>query len=216
MDRRKFLHQMGLTSAALYFPIHLHDNNFNPQQMDKNILKHIDKLKNEPPMKSEINVKNGGPRLYVNDQEIFPMLAMSTSLSKTMEGYTKSGINYYSLIIGLNSAWLGPKKYDFSKLDYYMAQLLAINPNACFLPRLHLTAPRWWEEAHPQELVKYGLPVDEKGHKVDEEFWEGGYNWHTAMDTYDPSLASKIWIDDLSHYYGLIYNISKNLHCEVE
>jgi hypothetical protein len=159
----------------------------------------IEKLRGEPPMKAEIRMENLCPCLFVNDREMFPMWAMSIGLSKTIFAYTRSGIKCFSIILGLESTWLGPQEYNFSILDAYCAKLLAISPDAIFLPRLQLNAPRWWEDAHPDDLVQYGLPYDQERHRIKEDVWEGGFNWHSSMDTYHPSLASKIWIDDLSH-----------------
>ena len=199
MNRRVVLKQIGLSTAAFCIPI----INFQPEhlvseQVEGKVLRQIEKLHREPPLKSEIRMENGGPRLYVNNHEIYPMWGMSASLLDTTPAYRKSGINYLSVILGLNSAWIGPQKYDWSKLDYYHAKLLEMNPNAYFLPRLQLNAPRWWEDAHPEELVKYGLPYDEKEHRMEERLGEAGLNWYAGRDTYDPSLASKIWIEDLS------------------
>ncbi|MFC1525658.1 hypothetical protein ACFL6X_02485 [Candidatus Latescibacterota bacterium] len=158
---------------------------------------HLDQLRDEPPMRARIRVENGGPRLYVNGCEVFPMWAMSASLRDTAGAYRRSGIDNLSVILGLNGAWLGPGKYDWSGLDEYLAELLEINPDARFLPRLQLNAPRWWEDAHRPELVEYGLAHDPADHRMPERLGEAGFDWHAGRDTYDPSLASEVWNEDM-------------------
>lgn len=200
MKRRDALKHIGLSTAALWLPVYNFESGlFTWQASNNDVMKNIEKLKGEPPATSEIRMENGSPGLFLNGQEIFPMWAMSASLLDTATGYRKSGLNYLSTILGLNHAWLGPKMYDFSRLDVYLAKLLEINPDAYFMPRLQLNAPRWWEDAHPDELVKYGLPVNKKMHRRAERIGEGGFNWNTNRDSYDPSLASEVWISDLSH-----------------
>lgn len=150
-------------------------------------------------MRAEIRPVKGSPRLFLNDRHILPLWAMSAGLLKTIPSYKASGIDLYSVILGLNSSWHGPQEYDFSNLDRYLGKLLGLNPNAVFLPRLQLNAPRWWEDAYPNELIRFGIPVPEEKYQLEEELWEGGFNWKSNVDPCDPSLASDTWIAALNH-----------------
>jgi len=201
MKRRKALRLFGLAGGAFTFsrfcPGFLNPEEISSTQFNElDVLLEFEKLKEEPAAKAEIRVERGGPRLFVNNDEIYPLFALSAALLKTVLGYKKAGINWLAPIVGLTSAWKGSKEYEWENLDRYFAQLLAINPDAYFLPRLHLNAPRWWKDAHPEELVKYGLPYDEKEYKMLERLGESGMNWNANRDLYDVSLASQVWKEE--------------------
>jgi hypothetical protein len=196
MKRRNILKLLGLTSGALVFsPL---SRTFSIQELESQIddpylLIELEKLRKEPAARAEVKIERGGPRLFINKKEIYPLFALSAELLKTVRGYRQAGINLLAPIVGLTSAWVNPEKYEWEKLDIFFLRLLAINPDAYFLPRLHLNAPRWWKDAHPEEMVKYGLPYDEKEHKMEERRGESGMNWNANKDLYDVSLASEIW-----------------------
>ncbi len=156
-------------------------------------LKTIEQLCGESPAQAEVRVERGGPRLFVNDREIYPLFALSASMLMTTASFKASGIDYLAPILGLNDSWIGPDEYDWEKLDRFFAQLLDLNPDAFFLPRLHLNDPRWWKDAHPGELIQYGLPFDEKEYKLEERIGESGLNWNSTRDLYDVSYASEVW-----------------------
>ncbi len=44
---------------------------------------------------------------------------------------------------------------DYTAVDAQMRHILSVNPNALVLPRLHLDAPAWWKEAHPDQQQLY-------------------------------------------------------------
>jgi hypothetical protein len=50
---------------------------------------------------------------------------------------------------------VAPDKYDYSAYDKYFANILAADPQALFLPHIGVTAPLWWQKAHPEELCEY-------------------------------------------------------------
>ena len=198
MHRRDALKQLGLTAGALFLPVSCFHRSGSPALPadDETTARELERIAKEPPATSRVQVEDGAPRLFLNDHRVVPMWGMSVSLLDTIKGYRASGINLYSVILGLDSGWSAPGRYDFTKLDAYLAALLARHPDAFFLPRLQLNAPRWWEDAHPDELVTYGRPVVEKEHRMEERRSEGGFNWNAARDTCDPSLASDVWIRD--------------------
>lgn len=199
MNRRDVLKHLGLTAGAFLLPACRFGAPFRTSsKSEKAISRQWDRIEGEPPAASRVRVENGAPRLYLNGEPVLPVWGMSVGLLDTAGGYRQSGINQLSVILGLESAWSGPGRYDWSGLDSYLAKLLSLNPDAYFLPRLQLNAPRWWEDAHREELVRYGLPVVEREHRMKERFSEGGFNWRAGRDTYDPSLASEVWIEDAS------------------
>ena len=153
-------------------------------------------MKKEKPVKAEVKTERGGPRLFINEEEVYPFFALSVGLLKTADGYKKSGINLLAPILGLNAGWLEPDKFYWDDLEKYLVELLAINPNAYLLPRLQLNTPHWWKDAHPEEIIKYGMPVNKNQFRLDPRIEEGGMNWNALNDLYDVSLASKEWLWD--------------------
>ena len=164
---------------------------------DQDILNHIERLRGEPKASSAIRVERGGPRLFVNGKEEYPLLAGSSGLIHTIRSFKASGIKFFHPLISLENGWVGPGKYDWDSVDRYFATLLSIVPDAFFLPRLHLYAPSWWKDAHPEELVQYGLAVDKTQYKMGRMTIDSGFDWNCVFDAYAASLASDVWKSEM-------------------
>jgi len=148
---------------------------------------------------AEVRNERGGPRLFINGREIFPLMALSIRLLETVRGYRRAGIRILAPLIGFDEAWLGRGNFNWDPLDDYLARLQALHPEAFFLPRLHLYAPDWWKEAHPDDLVRYGLAFDPALYRIDKRFYEGGMNWSQLTDLCHASWASPTWRKDAGH-----------------
>jgi hypothetical protein len=196
MKRRNVLKLLGMTSGALVFSPWRQSSSsqtLETQIDDPYLLIELEKLRKERAVRAEVKTERGGPRLFINGEEAYPLFALSAELLKTVRSYREAGINLLAPILGLTSAWVGPEKFEWEKLDIYFLRLLAINPDVYFLPRLHLNAPRWWKESHPEEMIRYGLPYDENEYKMKDRIGESGMNWNANRDLYDVSLASELW-----------------------
>ncbi|MGB5873671.1 MAG: hypothetical protein WBH56_08100 [Bacteroidota bacterium] len=206
MRRRTFVRSMSCTAGALMFtPTDLLQP--NAREIQRNAaLRHIQELEGEPPARAEISVERGGPRLFLNGEEVYPLLALSTHLYNTMENFKEAGLNIYNPIIGTRSMWLGPDRYDWSRVDVFLDRLLELNPGAFFMPRLQLNTPTWWKVAHPEELIKYGLDIPEKRYDIlkhqDLVFTEGGHYFGTGNELWEASLASELWRRDTAGMLG--------------
>lgn len=158
------------------------------------------RLVGEPVMKSEVRVERGGPRLFINGKEPYPLMATSTGLVATAGKFAEAGIHIYNPIVGLQSGWLGPKQYDWKVIEIFYARLLEADPEAILLPRIQVDAPAWWKTAHPEECMKYGLegPKDRydviRTQKIPES--EGGFYFGQGQDLWNVSFASEKWRAD--------------------
>jgi len=211
MKRRDALRRLSLAAGAAAIPL------FRPKfeyldlpPDDSDILQEFERLRGEPKATSSVRFERGGPRLFVNGREEYPLLAGSSSLIDTIVSFRASGIKFFHPLISLENGWIAPGRCDWAPVDHYFAKLLSIVPDAYFLPRLHLYAPTWWKDAHPAELVQYGLPVDKTQYKMEKMTIDSGFDWNCVFDGFAASLASDVWKsemgevlrDFLRHYEG--------------
>lgn len=163
---------------------------------------HIEKLRDEPAAVCEVRIERGGPRLYLNGREVVPLLGWSWALVDTAPLFKKAGIDLLHPILGLNAAWPEPGRYDFSLHETFFDRLLAQNPEAYFLPRVHLDVPLWWKEQHPQELIHTEHDTQSaagRQYRPVRENPEGGFFWGIHLQ--EPSLASEIWRRDMDDLF---------------
>ena len=200
MNRRNALELLGYSAGAFaFFPRYSLSGEPVARDQDQGgeLESAFSRLRGEKACRADVRNERGGPRLYINGRETYPFLALSAELLKTAAAYRDSGIAMFTPILGLNAGWGAPGKYDWSAFDLFFARLLAIHPQAFFLPRLHLNPPAWWKEQHPGELVKCGLTPDPSLYRQPERLGETGLNWNGLADPNDASWASKLWRSEM-------------------
>jgi hypothetical protein len=139
--------------------------------------------------KAEIKSLNGSPALFINDKPFSPMVYSQIPYidEKHAEQFTKAGIQLYEInyVLGdfIRRGWKAEGQYDFNEFDKIIFNLLRVNPNAYFFPRLWLEPPDWWINSHPEELQRY---ADGTGWDKGDVF--GGTKW--------PSFASELWLKE--------------------
>lgn len=171
----------------------------------------IGELRGEPKAVAEIKMRRGGPRLLLNGEEIFPLLAWSWKLAESAPLFRDAGIKILHPILGLNAAWPVPERFDFSVFDRTFDALLAVHPEAFFLPRVLLDVPLWWKAAYPEEMIRCGLPPkpeDDRQYRAVRLNEEGGWLWGIQMN--EPSPASPIWKGDLEKLYRAFLRYIEN------
>ena len=192
MRRRETLKLLGLALGSATIP-QLPRFEYLGMPKDPKVLDGLRLLEGESPAVAAVRFERGGPRLYVNGKEEYPFMAGSSGLMHTIKSYQESGIRFFHPLISLEDGWVGPGSYDWSRVDQYLATLLGKVPEAIFYLRLHLYAPDWWKDSHPDELAQYGLPVDKNLFKMEKIIIDSRLNWNVVIDEYAASLASDLW-----------------------
>lgn len=104
---------------------------------------------------------NGAPALFVNDRPEFPMFLFEQEISeRDAQAFQAAGVKLYSFIEKtsfLDLGWVGNRQQDFSTIDRVMKTFSDRVPAGYALPRLHLWAPKWWLDQHPEDAVGYAI-----------------------------------------------------------
>lgn len=159
-------------------------------------------IRREDALRAAIRVERGGPRLFLNDAEVAPLIGLSTTLTTTVGNYDQMGITLLQPQLGMASAWTGPGEYDFSNLATYLGRILALAPGAYFIPRVQLLTPRWWKEAHPDQITTYdqdrtGSRFYDVIRKGDLPLGEGDHYFTNFYgEAWEASYASEVWQRD--------------------
>ncbi len=162
----------------------------------------INRLKSEVAVVAEIRMERGAPRLFINGEESYPLLAWSWSLLQSAQLFNQAGIKILHPVLGLNWVWLESGEYVWAKFDKFFDHLLACHPSAFFLPRVQLDVPDWWKKSHPQEMIVPATPIGVEGnqryHKPELNPESG---WHWGIHLNEPSLASDVWKTSMENIF---------------
>ena len=74
--------------------------------------------------------------------------------------FRDAGVHVYTAYHPLGASWRGPDTYEFEMLDDIVRAYLSADPDAFLILILRLVPPRWWMDAHPDELVQYARGAD--------------------------------------------------------
>ncbi len=136
-----------------------------------------------------IGKKEGYPVLCKDGMPVFPLMFwQSLPIVEDLRSFHKAGVEIFSFFRSIphyrEPWWIGPGKYDFSRLDYAMRIFHEAVPDAFVIPRIFLSAPEWWLLNHEEELC--GFPGSKER------------TWYTApwQGTLHESFASKRYLKE--------------------
>ncbi len=130
-----------------------------------------------PPTEASVQPYHGYPMLHVNGKPVYSMAMMpepyasDEQITLSCRDFTAAGVDIYSEIFwswatpreGCHSWWTGPGEYNWDRVDARVHAIIEANPRALIFPRVKLNPPKWWLEAHPDEVARHsdGKPAEQ-------------------------------------------------------
>ncbi len=121
---------------------------------------------------AEVRPHNGVPTLFLNGRPDAAMSYMTyRPTAKHFRQFGEAGVHLHTFSstpteagYGLaREAWVAPDRFDYAQAHERILMVLENDPDGYFFPRLYLRAPKWWTDAHPDEVVTHdpgdGKPV---------------------------------------------------------
>ena len=136
----------------------------------------------------------GKPTLFVNDKPQVPLFYALTHAyggrwsweevaSRNLNNFAEAGVRLFQVDLYLEDIWLKRRdSLDMTKVRRQVRGVLDQCPDASVVIRLHVNAPFWWNEAHPDECTEYadgpiqtdlrsGAPYHNEQFDVDRPLW---------------------------------------------
>ncbi|CAN5463769.1 hypothetical protein BH11BAC3_BH11BAC3_27580 [soil metagenome] len=109
----------------------------------------------------------GRPTIFVNNQPMAPIFYALTHAytgrwsweenpQRQLKLFCDAGIRLYQLDLYFEDIWHKDEaELDIAKAQQQVRGLLDVCPDANVVLRVHVNAPFWWNDAHPEELTGY-------------------------------------------------------------
>ena len=151
---------------------------------------------------AEVKPHQGRPTLFVNGQPQLPLFYALTHAyggrwsweevaARNLHNFAQAGVRLFQVDLYLEDIWLaGRDTLDMAKARRQVRGVLEQCPQTSVVVRLHVNAPFWWNEAHPEECTEYADgPI--------QTHLRSGPPYHNEQFDVDrplrASLASELW-----------------------
>ena len=170
---------------------------------------------------SDITADGGRPKLYIDGVKTPPVIyalsdipaakAWKDCSKRAIRNFGRLGIHIVSVDTNLHEDWTEDGDYEPRALYRNIEAVLAANPDAKVITRLHLNPPYFWLRRYPDEQIRYiterksdGITYYEEPEKTD----SGTYGDRTVGRGLPfevrASLASERWIVDVCHVLRIL------------
>jgi hypothetical protein len=147
------------------------------------------------------------PTLFIDGEPHSAVAYMTFSMQEQyVSAFADAGVDLFTFATNADydyyrfstDTWLAPDEFDYAQFDEHMEMILRASPNARIFPRVYLCSPKWWDEAHPDELMtgKDGLYAPD----LDFGWLPASVSEQSlgATKATVPSFSSRVWLRDCS------------------
>jgi len=118
------------------------------------------------PVSSEVRMHNNRPTLFINAVPESPVIYALTDTpggrwsweelpQHNISQVCPQGIRLFQVDLWFDHCWRPDGTIDLTVARKQIAGILQVCPRAAAFFRFHVTAPKWWLHAHPEEWVRY-------------------------------------------------------------
>ena len=147
---------------------------------------------------------NGAPALFHDGQPVPLVLYMPywQIPPQDIKDVSAAGLHLYDAYASFlhygNPYWKKDGSFGLGHLEDALDRLVANDPQAAFMPRLYSTAPDWWRDAHPEELIRFaGIPDMDAPAETDRRLRGPGYRKLGIRE----SFASQVCRDAVTPFF---------------
>lgn len=117
-------------------------------------------------LSAEVRPYQGKPGLYINGKPVYPMFYSLTDCpggcwsweslpQSSLKRFADTGVRLFQVDLFMEHVWPEEDVFDITPMQKQVQGVLKICPEAAVVVRLHVNAPRWWMDLHPEESVQY-------------------------------------------------------------
>lgn len=132
-----------------------------------------------------VQMQNGTPQLLIHGQVVPPLIFFFNTEMTTPPGQkymesqvklsAKAGVHLYSFV--LHWPWFKEgEEPDFSEGEELFARFLALDPEACFIPRVHNDSAHLYptlHKEHPEECIRFADGAVSEMNSMASDWWAG-------------------------------------------
>ncbi len=150
-----------------------------------------------------VMLQHGRPTMFLNDRPAPPVIyalghcpgyrwSWEERPSYSISEFARAGVRLFQADIHLQQMWPSPEHFDIELGRKQVRGILDACPEAAVMLRLHVNSPPWWNQAHPEECVRWAGKSFEQ---------ERPWGMTVSMDgdlmrVPRHSLASRRWLDE--------------------